>query len=227
MAFNEAIPLIDGNVLRVMTRLEQNNNDISKAKTKATVTERLDRLISREHPGAFNQSLMDLGRAICTPKNPACQSCPVSTLCLAYTKGNPEDYPVKPVKKMIPHYNIVIGLIRKNSKFLIQRRAEKGLLGGLWEFPGGKIETGESKREALLREIKEETGLEVSVGEGIGSIKHAYTHFEITMAAFFCDWIEGEAQIHAATENRWVNPKELKEYAFPKANLKILELLDI
>ncbi|MCF7823071.1 MAG: A/G-specific adenine glycosylase [Candidatus Marinimicrobia bacterium] len=225
IAYNEVVPLVDGNVLRVLSRIEMITDDISKAATKSKITEKLRALIPKDQPGAFNQSLMDLGRSICTPVRPGCPTCPVSQLCRAYLQGHPGDFPVKPIKKKTPHYHIVIGLIRRGDCFLIQKRPSSGLLGGLWEFPGGKIEAGESEQEALLREVREETSLTVGIGEKIGTIKHAYTHFKITLSAYFCDWSEGEARIHAATENRWVKKNQLNQYAFPKANLKILDLL--
>jgi len=225
LAYNETVPLIDGNVLRVVSRLQQITEYISRAKTKAKILKDLKALISGEEPGLFNQSLMDLGRVICTPKAPKCHACPVSSMCQAYAAGDMLDYPVKPRKAPIPHYNIVIGLIQKSGEVLIQKRPANGLLGGLWEFPGGKIKVGESEGDALLREIKEETGLDVNIGEKIGSISHAYTHFKISMSAYYCIWKTGNPEIHAATENRWVAQKALNDYAFPKANLKILDLI--
>jgi A/G-specific adenine glycosylase len=225
IAFGEVVPLMDGNVLRVYARLTRLKSNITLSKTRRDISTELTRLIPTQHPAAFNQGFMDLGRVICTPRNPNCGQCPLSLICLARQTGDMEDYPVKPRRKHIPHYNIVVGLIRRDEKILIQRRPENGLLGGLWEFPGGKIEEGESGDNALLREIKEETELDVSLGQEIGTIQHAYTHFKITLTAWFCDWIEGEAQTHAASENRWVLMNELKDFAFPRANLKILELL--
>ncbi|MEA3286088.1 MAG: A/G-specific adenine glycosylase [Candidatus Marinimicrobia bacterium] len=225
LAFGQAVPLIDGNVLRVFSRLERINENITRPQIKAILRDQLSQLISVEQPAAFNQGLMDLGRVICTPKHPNCESCPIAKVCGAFQAGRVEDYPVKPRKSAIPHYNIVIGLIKKDGQILIQKRPPRGLLGGLWEFPGGKIERGESPEVALLREIKEETTLEVELAETIGTIRHAYTHFRITLVAFFCDWRKGEAKTHAATENRWISMNELDQFAFPKANLKILELL--
>ena len=225
LAFGIAVPLIDGNVLRVFSRLTRLQSNITMPKTRSNIHAELARLIPVKHPGAFNQGMMDLGRVICTPRNPDCAKCPLGQVCEARQAGDMEEYPVKPQQKRIPHYDIVVGLIRRDQQLLIQRRPESGLLGGLWEFPGGKIEAGESGENALLREIKEETGLDVSIGEEIGTIQHAYTHFKITLTAWFCDWTKGQAQTHAASENRWVMMDELKEFAFPKANLKILELL--
>lgn len=225
LAFGQATPLIDGNVLRVISRLMRLAQDVSRPGTRQMIQERLLKMIPVQDPGAFNQALMDLGRVICTPGDPDCKVCPLAAQCLARAAGDMADFPVKSPKAPVPHYTIVIGLIRKDGQILIQKRPEQGLLGGLWEFPGGKVEAEESLEAALSREISEETGLTVVIGERIATIKHAYTHFKITMTAFFCDWQTGHPQTHAASENRWVDMPELKQFAFPRANLKILEKL--
>jgi A/G-specific adenine glycosylase len=226
-AYGESIPLIDGNVIRVVSRLIRLSEDSTKISSKTRITELLQTLIPGDQAGSFNQAAMDLGRSICLPKNPGCHACPVSGQCAAYVVGDMDVYPVKPIKRKIPSYDIVIGLIRKGDRVLIQKRPAKGLLGGLWEFPGGKIEQGESDKDALLREIKEETALDVNMGEKIGTIKHAYTHFKINLAAYYCDWLDGDPQTLAATENTWAKPENFQDYAFPKANLKILNLIDL
>jgi len=225
LAFGIPEPLIDGNVLRVYSRVTRLTADIGLSKTKATITSELAQLINPEQPAEFNQGLMDLGRVICTPRNPDCESCPLKKICLSARTEDVESFPVKEKRKPLPHYHIVIGLIQKGDYFLIQKRPVNGLLGGLWEFPGGKIERGEKSEAALLREIKEETGLDVDLGKKIGTINHAYTHFKITMSAWFCDWIAGEAQTNASSENKWIHFSDMNTYAFPKANLKILELI--
>lgn len=227
LAFGEPIALIDGNVLRVYSRYKMIDDDVTRSKTKRVIREELQQIIPVERPGVFNQALMDLGRVICTPNKPQCKKCPLDSSCAALANGRVADYPVKAKRKETPHYSIVIGLIEKEGKFLIQRRPEAGLLGGLWEFPGGKIEKGESDQSALHREIMEETSLRVNVGEKITTIKHAYTHFKITMTAYRCSWIEGKAKTHAATENRWVTRDQFQHFAFPKANLKVLEQLQL
>ena len=223
LAFDEVVSLVDGNVLRVYARLMCFDEDISRARSKTTIKTALQEHISKQRPGAFNQAIMDLGRAICTPRDPKCTDCPLQTMCCALEAGEVESYPVKPRSKGVPHYHIVIGLIEKDGQYLIQRRPEEGLLGGLWEFPGGKIRPGEQEIDALHREIQEETDLEVMVEEKIATIRHAYTHFKITMTAYQCKWVAGEAQMNAATENQWVTPEAFNRFAFPKANLKILE----
>lgn len=225
LAFGEPEPLLDGNVLRVYSRLTRLKDDITKAKTRTMVHHELANLILPPEVGAFNQGLMDLGRVICTPRNPDCPQCPVQQVCEAFQVGDMENYPKKPQRKSTPHFDIVVGLIQRGEKILIQRRPEAGLLGGLWEFPGGKVETGEQGETALRREILEETGLQITVGDQIGTIQHAYTHFKITLTAWYCQSPHGIAKTHAATENRWVFLEELNDYAFPKANNKILDLI--
>jgi A/G-specific adenine glycosylase len=224
-AFQEVIPVLDGNVIRVMSRICRLEADVSKNTTKQKIMQHLAEHIPATNPGAFNQALMDLGRVICTPQDPGCTHCPIVSACAAHQVGDMTRYPVKTKKPEIPHYTIVIGLIKRGEQILIQKRKEDGLLGGLWEFPGGKVEAGENLEEAVLREIKEETGLDVLLEQKITTIKHAYTHFRITLTAFYCQWVRGEAEIHAATENRWVAVDSLSTFAFPKANLKILEFL--
>jgi len=225
LAFGRPVPLVDGNVLRVFTRLTRNGSDITLSRTKKEIESSLADLIPHDEPEAFNQGLMDLGRVICMPRNPLCGECPLNQSCEAFKAGDVADFPNKPTRKKTPHYEIAIGLIRKEGKLLIQKRPSEGLLGGLWEFPGGKIEAGESGETALLREIQEETGLKVALGTRIGTIQHAYTHFRITLTAWYCDWQGGKPKTLAATENRWVSRADLGKYAFPKANLKILDLI--
>jgi len=225
LAFGVAEPLLDGNVLRVYSRLIRLKDDITRSKTRSRIHRELVDLIVATEIGAFNQGLMDLGRVLCTPRNPGCSQCPVRQVCQAFQAGDMETYPIKPQRKPTPHYDIVVGLIQREDKILIQRRPETGLLGGLWEFPGGKVESGEQGEAALRREILEETDLQVTIGDKVGTIQHAYTHFKITMTAWYCESSQGIARTHAATENRWVTLDELKNFAFPKANNKILDLI--
>lgn len=225
IAFGEAVPLVDGNVLRVYSRLTCEPDNIRDAKTKSKVRQALSQYIPPDRPGDFNQALMDLGREICRPRQPRCQACPVQKLCCAHQQNRTDEFPVKSKAKPTPTYHIVVGVIYQNGKILIQRRPPKGLLGGLWEFPGGKIDDGETPENALLREIEEETGLEVKIGRQLTQLKHAYTHFKISLTCFICEYQSGTARPKAATAQRWVKSEELRQFAFPKANQKILPLL--
>ena len=162
---------------------------------------------------------------MCTPKNPKCLVCPVTKHCEALKKGTQLDRPVKEKKQPTPHYDIGVGVIWKDDKVLIQKRPKEGLLGGLWEFPGGKQEPNETLENTVTREIDEELELKVAVKDRIASVKHAYSHFKITLHAYHCLWVSGIPKPKACDEWQWVTLEELENYAFPKANKKVLQIL--
>jgi A/G-specific adenine glycosylase len=134
-----------------------------------------------------------------------------------------DKYPVKikPAKK--PHYNIAVGIVWNKGQILISKRRENGLLGGLWEFPGGKIEGGENAEICIIREIKEELGVYVKPTTFLKQIKHAYTHFSITMDAYNCDFLHGCPQPLGCDDWRWIRPGQIKTLPFPKANHKLFD----
>jgi A/G-specific adenine glycosylase len=137
---------------------------------------------------------------------------------------------VRPPRKNIPHYDVVAGVIWENAaqdtRFLIAQRPLDGLLGGLWEFPGGKQEDGESLPLALKREIAEELGIGIKVGRHLTTIKHAYTHFRITLHAFQAEHISGQPKNLGVADHAWVSLEALDEYAFAVTDLKIIAALE-
>lgn len=218
--------VLDGNVKRVLSRVYAVDRDISRSQTRRHLQDLADTLLEPERPGIFNQALMELGATVCTPTAPRCPDCPIQPVCQARAEGQPEAYPVKKKKAPIPHHDIAVGLVYNESgDLLIQRRPEDGLLGGLWEFPGGKREEGESLQEACRREIDEETGVEVEVGDLFHRLSHAYSHFKITMYAFRCEHRAGTPTGCEGQPVRWVPVEELDEYAFPRANRRLIEKL--
>ena len=178
-----------------------------------------------KNPGDFNQSLMELGARICTPKAPQCESCPVAKQCQARRAGTQLARPVRHARKAVPHKEIVVACIERDGQYLLGKRPPSGLLGGLWEFPGGKIEAGETHAEALIRECREELGIAVRVGGMVACVKHAYTHFHVTLNVYRCTLTKGKPKPKAHTELRWVAPADFDDYAFPKGNHKFLKLL--
>ena len=168
---------------------------------------------------------MELGANICTPKKPTCESCPVQKFCIAYQNETQLLRPIRTPKKKVPHYDIVISALRKNGRYLIGKRPPRGLLGGLWEFPGGKVETGETHTEALHREIKEELDIEIHSCEYLTEVKHAYSHFKVTLHIYVCKQGKGTPEPKAHTELKWAQKKSFGKYAFPKANHKFLDKL--
>lgn len=168
---------------------------------------------------------MDLGATICLPGKPKCQLCPIQHHCLAFERGVQEQRPVMPEKKPLPHHIVTAAIIYNDNGFLLAQRPNHGLLGGLWEFPGGKQETGESLEETIRREIKEELGCEIQVESYFGEYLHAYTHFRITLHAYFCKVIQGEPQPLEATQIIWSPLNELINYPMGKIDRQIAERL--
>jgi A/G-specific adenine glycosylase len=203
ICFGERVPVFDGNVRRVLSRLEA--RDVTGPPP-----------VPRGKPGDYNQALMELGQRICRPRNPLCGDCPLGKRCAARRKGEVDRWPVKKARKAVPHKEVSVGIIWKGERFYVQRRKEEGLLGGLWEFPGGKREQGETFEACLVREIREETGFSVDVGPLLGVVRHAYTHFTVELHAYHCFLRKGKGP------GRWVTAAEAGALAMPKANLKML-----
>jgi len=231
IAFGEPVAVLDGNVKRVLARVLNEAGTISDSNTLGRLQCAADRVMktaveARLAPGDLNQALMELGATICKPRTADCESCPLAKDCRANSRR--KDVTVLPrraPRKQIPHYDIAAAIIRKRGRILITQRPLEGMLGGLWEFPGGKRERGESLEECLKREIREELGIEIEVGSPFHSVNHAYTHFRITLHTFECRQTAGRIRKLDVADYRWVRPAELSQYAFPKADRVILERL--
>ncbi|MCX7595519.1 MAG: 8-oxo-dGTP diphosphatase MutT [Fischerella sp.] len=125
-----------------------------------------------------------------------------------------------------PHKIIGVAVIWNDQRqILIDRRPQKGVMGGLWEFPGGKIEPGETVEDCIKREIQEELGIAIEVGEHLITIDHTYTHLQVTLTVHHCYLIQGVPQPIECEEVRWVSLDELEDFAFPEANTQIITAL--
>lgn len=222
IAFSNPVPVVDGNVLRVFTRFWGIPEDIRDPKVRNKLFEKLTPIIKTQNPPDFNQAIMELGALLCTPKSPKCSECPISNDCYAKKNNKTAQLPYKSKKAPVPHHNIVVGIIWKDDKFLIGKRKQNAMLGGLWEFPGGKQKENETQEEALRREITEETTLKVDIHHKITTIKHAYTHFKITLHAYHCTHASGTEKPLATDALKWITSKDLPHYPFPTANKKLL-----
>jgi A/G-specific adenine glycosylase len=225
IAFAEAVPAIDGNVKRVLARLFAIEADAHRGQGAQQLKAVATALVDPDQPGDWTQALMELGATICLPRSPRCLVCPVNDLCEGRLRGIEETLPWKPAKKSLPHYQVAAAVICENDKILIAQRPLNGMLGGLWEFPGGKQEAGETLPECLRREIREELGLEIEVGQPVVTVKHGYTHFKITLHAFYCRIVEGIPQPLGVADWRWTTLAEIDRFPFPRTDLKIIEAL--
>ncbi|MEM9776527.1 MAG: A/G-specific adenine glycosylase, partial [Chloroflexota bacterium] len=231
ICFDESVAVLDGNVIRVLSRFYDLPDDVTQTATKKKLWEMAEAIVPNQRPGDYNQSLMELGQTLCTPKSPRCLLCPMRDPCLARQRGTQLDRPVKPPRKKTPHYDVVAAVIWEDSigegRFLIAQRPLDGLLGGLWEFPGGKLEAGETLVQALVREIQEELNVEVKPlsKEPFTVVKHAYTHFRITLHAMHAQFQGGEIEHLGVKDHAWVTADELGNYAFAVTDQKIIKAL--
>ena len=226
IAFGQAAPVLDGNVIRVFARLADLEADVTQNDTKNQLWQMAERLLPDTRPGDYNQALMELGRTVCKPRSPLCGECPVQRHCLAFKRGTQDERPVRTPRAATPHYDVAAGIIwNDRGEVLIAQRPLNGLLGGLWEFPGGKQEAGETLPECLKRELREELAIEVEVGELFTVVRHGFTHFKITLHAFTCRYVSGEPQTIGVRDFAWVLPTALDQYSFGKADREVITAL--
>ena len=226
IAFEKSYAVVDGNVKRVLSRIYGIEDDLRLSSTDKKLQELADELLDEKRPGDFNQAVMELGAMICVPKNPKCGECPVQAYCIASQRAETDRIPYKSPAKKRPHHNIGVGIVtREGDEVLIALRPDNAMLGGLWEFPGGKQKEGEALEQTVSRELKEELGVEVEVIAPFMKLNHAYSHFTITLNAFICTLKEGEPTPRESQEVKWIKRTELDQYPFPKANRKITDKL--
>jgi len=226
IAGGAAVAAVDSNVERVAARLfalrGAHGTPFLRRQVAAAVEAAMHAGLS---PGDLNQALMDLGAQVCTPSAPNCAACPASEWCAARRTERPEAFPERRPRKPTPCYRVAVGIIWRNGRILIARRPLDRMLGGLWEFPGGKCRPGEREEEAVVREIPEETGLAIELGPKICTIRHAYSHFRIVLTAFHCRAVHGRTVAKSSDELRWVRPSELDNFPFPRANRRLIDAL--
>jgi A/G-specific adenine glycosylase len=225
IAFGEPRAVVDGNVKRVLSRLFLIAAPVNTSQAKREFDKRAEALLDTGRPGDFNQAMMELGATICRPRRPLCERCPVSPHCRAHTTDRQPEFPVRAAKKTVPKYHIAVGVIQKDGRILITQRKESGLLGGLWEFPGGKVGNDETPEDACKREIEEEVNLEVEVTDYLTHVDHAYSHFRIGVDVYSCEYKAGDVKLHGPIDYRWILVDEIDDYPLPGANHKFLPLI--
>lgn len=230
IAFDRPHPAVDGNVIRVLSRLLLIEEDPRRSAVRARMVAAGEALMppagGGDHAGDWNQAMMELGARVCTPTSPSCDGCPVARWCRARAElDDPSVLPLRPQKKPRPHLQVTAGLIRRDGRLLIAQRPPGGMLAGLWEFPGGKQEEGESLPDCLRREIREELEIDIDVEECVASVDHEYSHLSITLHAFLARYTGGRARAVGCAAFEWIDVERLGEYALPRADHRVLEAM--
>lgn len=221
IAFGEHVPVVDGNVLRVFCRFWGIRKPAKHPSVADIIRKRLEILIANVSPSSFNQAIMELGAVTCTVRNPLCTACLLRHKCYAFRHDQTDVLPVIQRSRKTPHRQMAAGVIWKRGRLLLARRPETGMLGGLWEFPGGGWNEDEGPADALERSLRKSTGLRVYVGASYAAIRHAYSHFRITVTPFRCEWRSGRPVSREWPAFRWIWPRNLKDYPLHRTSRKI------
>lgn len=221
LACGKPLPVIDANVRRVLMRILGVRGPAGTRVDK-TLRAFLADVFPKSSPGDFNQAMMELGALVCRSRNPQCLACPVRPSCRAAREGAQEVIPT-PKRLRLEKIEVAIAVIENEGRILIQQRPPRGLLAGLWEFPGGKVDPGERLVAALRREVREELGVELKDIRRLTTVRHAYTRFEATLHAYRCR-LRGHGP-KPGPRRRWVTLRTIDRYPLPSGSVKIVEFL--
>ncbi len=227
IAYNQPYPLLDANVERLFARLADIDRPLKQTTVKKKLTAMAETLLDRDHPRQFNQALMELGALICTPKKPGCAHCPLQPHCRAHRSDTVEFRPLPSSKQKKIDITMACGIIHRGSEVFIQQRLADDIWGGLWEFPGGRLEEGEPPLQAALREIHEETSWQVEAPVFLATVVHHYTRYRVTLHGYLCTlpppWTE--PVLTAASQYAWASLDQLQHYPFPAGHRQLVAAL--
>lgn len=221
IAYDLPEPAVDGNVMRVISRVLKVEEDIAQQRVKKVFESYISKLIAEEDPASFNQAIMELGALICTPKSPSCMLCPVQSHCIAYAEGIQKELPIKTKakrQKTIPYAALLIN--NEDGAYLIEKRKDSGLLASLWQFP--MVPLNEVGMDQLENWIDKEYGIKIKLKVKKGKLKHVFTHLIWQLDIYeaeIMDWNTKERKL------TFVEKRDLKTYPFPVSHLKMMKYL--
>ncbi len=222
IAFGRDEPILDANARRVVARLFAVRGDLRTAAAEERLWELSARMVRKGTGRETALAVMDLGAVVCLPRSPRCSTCPVRGFCASFREGLQEEIPPRRAGKVLPHRDIVAALFRRDGgRYYFRRRPQEGLLGGLWAFPSGKVRPGEAPEAALRRAAREKLGVGIAIQRDMGAVRHAYSHYRITLHGFLCKAAEGS--LPSDGDSAWLRPGPGEGRALPRADRKLLE----
>ncbi|PKN05958.1 MAG: A/G-specific adenine glycosylase [Deltaproteobacteria bacterium HGW-Deltaproteobacteria-7] len=223
IACGQALPAVDGNVRRILSRVLAIRQPVDEPREQMKLRELAAQLVPAERPGDFNQALMDLGATICRAKNPDCPGCPVKSICRARLLDLQNILPVTRKAPAIPRRLASAAVVRnQEDKLLLVQRPATGLLASLWKLPGGLVETGKKMENSLRHSVKKELGVTVRVGKEVACVDHVYTHFRLTLHAYEAVLLKGEPEALGCGGWRWAAPADIRKLPLSKIDRMVI-----
>ncbi|MBN1664343.1 MAG: A/G-specific adenine glycosylase [Deltaproteobacteria bacterium] len=226
MAYGQAVPAVDGNVRRILARLFAVRKPLDDLQTQKQLHQTAATLVPSKKPGDFNQALMDLGAAVCKAKKTLCTLCPLARLCQARILELQDGIPAKKKRPSLPHRQAAAAIIQnRDGLFLVVQRPATGLLASLWTFPGGFVEDGKTLKSDLIKRVREQLGIRIRIGEHLAEVRHAYTHFRITLHACKGYVSKETPKALACRDWRWITPAGFAVLPSSKIDRMIMQTL--
>lgn len=221
IAYQKKEPAVDGNVMRVMSRVLLVEDDIGKVSTRKAFEEALKCIMTESDPSGFNQGLMELGALVCKPKSPGCLLCPVRNHCRAYEVGMENQLPIKKGKTKVKHKEMAAVIVNDNmGNILIHKRDDTGLLAKLWEIPNHETNDLDKQIDELIEYMSNSFGISISIEDKVQTVEHTFSHLVWNISVYNGYLKSGETN---DVRLRWVNNKTIETYPFPVSHQKIIE----
>jgi A/G-specific adenine glycosylase len=223
IAFGRPVPAVDGNAVRVFSRLFGVETPVDQGPGRKIVGHAAAGLAPRDRPGDFNQSVMELGARVCVPSRPDCPVCPLEAICVARAKGLEETLPIKSPSRAVPTHRFAAGVVFGGlGRVIVVQRPMDGFLGGLWQWPAVLLADGENPAERWVRHLRDDWGLDMDPPESLGGLRHRYSHFQANVLAFKARIRSGAPRPGPETSWRWVDSADLSGLAWSKVDREIM-----
>jgi A/G-specific adenine glycosylase len=224
IAFGADVPILDANTRRVVARLFAVEGDPRTARVEKDLWERSARLVRKGKGRDTALAVMDLGAVVCLPNAPRCRECPLRSRCSSFLRGLQDFIPSKRARKSLPFHDVVAALFRRaDGALFLMRRPSDGLLGGLWAFPSGRRDPGETLEDALCRLLREKLRVRAVIQRKVGAVRHGYSHYRITLHGFLCGTAGGALPDGEGTG--WLPGQGEGTLALPRADRKLVEFI--
>jgi A/G-specific adenine glycosylase len=227
IAFDDRHPILEANSSRVLSRLLAFRGDPQSTAGQRTLWSFAEQLLPRRQTGAFNQAVMELGSLVCTPKLPACETCPAFTLCPTQAQGLQDRIPQPKKKKHYTRVREVAAVVHRRGKVLVRQCGPDERWSGLWDFPrfGISAATARAVRREAGDRLRQQTGVDAKLGEKLTTIKHGVTRYRITLDCYLAAYTGRVKGARPDGPQRWVRPAELGELPLSVTGRKIARLI--